>query len=124
MQHLAFRNTSHIRWLLARTAPRVHRILSPYNRRLELDDRTLARGTGFIERALRDRQYLTRTELGDRLQRVGLPMAGQRLAQLAMHAELEGVICSGPRRGKQLLAPSGNGRPAPRSCHAMKPSPH
>ena len=25
-----------------------------------------------------------------------------RLAHLAMHAELEGVICSGPRRGKQF----------------------
>ncbi len=91
-----------IRWLLALTAPRVHRILSSYNRRLELDARTLARGTGVIERALRDRQYLTRTELGDRLRRVGLPMAGQRLAHLVMHAELEGVICSGPRRGKQF----------------------
>jgi len=91
-----------IRWLLALTAPRVHRILSPYNRRLELDARTFARGTGVIERALRDRQYLTRTELGDRLRRVGLPLAGQRLAHLVMHAELEGVICSGPRRGRQF----------------------
>ncbi len=91
-----------IRWLVALTAPRVHRILSRYHRRLELDARTVARGIGVIERALRDRRYLTRTELGDRLQRVGLPMVGQRLAHLVMHAELEGVVCSGPRRGKQF----------------------
>jgi len=45
---------------------------------------------------------LTRTELGDRLRRARLPMAGLRLALLVMHAELEGVICSGPCRGKKI----------------------
>jgi hypothetical protein len=90
-----------IRWLLDLTAPRVHRRMAPYNRQLELDAATLARGTAVFERALRDRQYLTRAELGERLGRAGLAMAGVRLAHTAMYAELEGVICSGPRRGKQ-----------------------
>jgi hypothetical protein len=36
------------------------------------------------------------------LLRAGLEMAGQRLAQLVMYAELEGVICSGPRREKRF----------------------
>jgi len=91
-----------IRWLQELTAARVQRVMAPYNRRLELDSRTLTRGTAVIERALRDRQYLTRTELGQRLQRAGLAMAGQRLAHLMMHAELECVVCSGPRNGKQF----------------------
>lgn len=90
-----------IRWLLELTAPRVHRAMSSYNRQLELDARTLARGTAAIERALRDHRYLTRIEIGARLERAGLIMAGQRLGQLLMHAELERVVCSGPRRGKQ-----------------------
>ena len=89
-----------IHWLLALTAPRVQRAMSPYNQRLELDSRTLTRGVAIVERALRDRCYLTRSEVGERLQRGGLGMAGQRLAQLMMHAELERVICSGPRRGR------------------------
>lgn len=97
-----FVTPSDIRWMLALTAPRVHRVMSSYNRRLDLDSRTLTRGTAVIERALRGHRYLTRTELGERLHRVGLGMAGQRLAHLVMHAELEGVICSGPRRGKQF----------------------
>ncbi|MGH7555378.1 MAG: winged helix DNA-binding domain-containing protein [Longimicrobiales bacterium] len=97
-----FVTPSDIRWLLELTAPRVQRVMSSYNRRLELDARTLARGIGVIERALHDHQYLTRTELGDRLRHLGLPMAGQRLAHLVMHAELERVVCSGPRRGKQF----------------------
>ena len=93
---------SDIRWLLELTAPRVQRLMSSYNRRLELDARTLTRGTAVIERALRGHRYLTRTELGERLQRAGLAMAGQRLAHLVMHAELEGVICSGPRRDRKF----------------------
>ena len=97
-----FVTQSDIRWLLELTAPRVQRVMSSYNRRLELDLRTLTRGTTVIERALRGHRYLTRTELGERLQRAGLRMAGQRLAHLVMHAELERVICSGPRRGKQF----------------------
>jgi DNA glycosylase AlkZ-like len=34
----------------------VHRIVSSYNRRQELDARTLVRGTAVIERALRDQR--------------------------------------------------------------------
>jgi winged helix DNA-binding protein len=90
-----------IHWLLALTAPRVHRILSSYNRRHELDAATLVRGTSVIERALRDRQSLTRTELGEQLTRRGLRLDGIRLGNLLMYAELEAVICSGPRRGNQ-----------------------
>ena len=91
-----------IRWMLELTGPRVQRVMAPYNRHLELDAATMTRGVKIIERALRDRQYLTRLELAERLQRQGLVMAGQRLAHLAMHAEQEGVICSGPRRGKKF----------------------
>ena len=91
-----------IGWLQKLTGPKVQRLSTPYNRRLGLDTATLVRGTATIERALRDRRYLTRAELGERLRDAKLPLDGARLAQLAMHAEAEGVICSGPRRGKQF----------------------
>ena len=91
-----------IRWLLELTAPRVQRIMSSYNRRLELDARILSRGVDVIARALRDRQYRTRTELAERLERAGFALRGQRLAHLVVHAELERVVCSGPRRGRQF----------------------
>ena len=90
-----------IRWMLELTAPRVHRVMSTYNRQLGLDARTLVRASAIIERAIGDEQFLTRRELGERLQRRRLTLDGVRLAQLTMHAELEGIICSGPRRGKQ-----------------------
>jgi hypothetical protein len=91
-----------IRWLLELTGPRVQRRMAVYDRQLELDQRIMTRAAKIFERSLRDRQFLTRTELGERLRRAGLDASGQRLAHIAMYAEQEGVICSGPRRGRQF----------------------
>ena len=95
---------SDIRWLLELTAPRVHRILSYYNRELELDPRTLTRCAAVIERALGDRPHMTRAELADGLHRAAMPMTGNRLARVVMHAELEGIICSGRRCERHTYA--------------------
>jgi hypothetical protein len=89
------------RWLLELTAPHVHKRMAPYDRRLGLDAKTMTRGARLLERAVRDRQYLTRQELGERLARANMPLDTTRLAHLCLYAELERVICSGPRRGKQ-----------------------
>jgi len=91
-----------IRWLTELTGPRIQRLMSTYHRQLELDSGLLVRGAKIIERVLRDRTHLTRNELAERLKRANLSFAGIRLAHLAMYAELEGVMCSGPRRGKQF----------------------
>ena len=90
-----------IRWLLALTGPRVHRILTSYNRRLGLDARTLVKGTAAIEQALGGGRFLTRAELGEHLHRAGVALERLQLTNLVMHAELEAIVCSGPRRVKQ-----------------------
>jgi hypothetical protein len=91
-----------IRWMLELTAPRVQLRMAPYNRHLELDARTLNRAARVFERALRDGRFLTRNELGARLAQAGIAATGQRLAHIAMHAELEAIVCSGPRRERQF----------------------
>jgi hypothetical protein len=91
-----------IRWLLQLTAPRVHQAMSSYRRKLELDARVLLRCCTIFERALDGQRFLLRAELAKRLARAKLPMTGVRLAMAVMYAELEGVICSGPRRGKKF----------------------
>jgi hypothetical protein len=91
-----------IHWMLELTAPQVHRRMAPYDRRLGLDSVVKVRAATVFERALRDGQHLTRTELASYLERAGLPYRGTHLAHLAMHAELEGVMSSGPRRGRHL----------------------
>ena len=55
-----------------------------------------------IQRVLEGGKTLTRAELAMYLKRAKVPADGLKLAYLVMHAELDGVICSGPRRGKQF----------------------
>ena len=92
-----------IRWMLALTAPRVSAAMAPYNRRLELDATVFRRSQRAIVRALSGGHQLTRQELKVVLQRGGVQADGvQRLAHIVMQAELDAVICSGARRGKQF----------------------
>jgi hypothetical protein len=90
-----------IRWMLALSGPRVNAISAHYYRKMELDERTFTRSREVFERALRDRTYLTRPELGAALRQAGITASGTRLAFLTMRAELDAVICNGPRRGNQ-----------------------
>lgn len=92
-----------IRWMLALTGPRVSAAMAPYNRRLELDAAVFTRSQRVIVRALRGGIELTRQELKQLLEKAGTRADGtQRLAHIVMQAELDAVICSGRRRGRQF----------------------
>jgi hypothetical protein len=91
-----------IRWLLMLTGPRVSRAMAPYNRHLELDAAIFRRSQRAIVKALGGGRHLTRQELKAVLLRAGIQADGvQRLAHIVMQAELDAVVCSGPRRGTQ-----------------------
>jgi hypothetical protein len=91
-----------IGWLLALTGPRVRAGLVARNRRLEIDDKVAARSQALFAAALEGGRHKTRTELGEVLRSVRISPDGQRLPHLLMRAELDAVIGSGPRRGKQF----------------------
>jgi len=93
-----------IRWLLKLTSPRVHAVNTSYYRKLELDTDMLVRGASVLTNVLQGGKHLTRTELATALEQDGILRASDdrlRLTYLVMHAELEGLICSGAMRGKQ-----------------------
>jgi hypothetical protein len=90
-----------IKWLLDLTAPRVRLSLGFGRKYYGLTDAVYRRANRVIERALEREECLTRPELADRLARAGISATGVPLALIAMSAELDGVVCSGPRRGKQ-----------------------
>ncbi|HZQ35909.1 MAG TPA: winged helix DNA-binding domain-containing protein [Dehalococcoidia bacterium] len=91
-----------IRWLLELTAPRVRAALAHYDRQLELGDALYARSNESLTAALAGGRHGTRAELAAALQQSGIDASnGQRMGHLLMRAELDGVICSGARRGKQ-----------------------
>jgi Winged helix DNA-binding domain len=91
-----------VRWLLALTAPRVAAAMASYNRKLELTPDVFRLSHDTLARALEGGKHLTRAELGNSLARAGIVASAQRLGHLMMQAELDAVICSGPRRGKQF----------------------
>lgn len=90
-----------IRWLLALTGPRVQAGNAGMYRQEELDVETLARAESILGRALEGGGQLTRPEMAERLAAGGIEAAGPRLGYVLMHAELEGLICSGGMYGKQ-----------------------
>lgn len=91
-----------IRWMLALTAPRVRAQLAYMDRQLELDQTFFRKSKALLVRTLQGGNQFTRAELERAFQQAHIPAAGQRLGHLLMHAELDGLICSGPRRGKQF----------------------
>lgn len=90
-----------IRWILALTSPRVHARTRYYYAQHELDDALLGRTDELLARALEDGEARTRAELRAALAEAGIVADGPRLGHIVMHAELEALICSGPRRGAQ-----------------------
>src|SRR5712691_6941388 len=98
-----FVSPADIRWLLALTAPRVHAASAYHSRRLELDEVAFRSTNAVLTNALQGGKQLTRDELASTLQQAGIVTEGeQRVTYIMMRAELDGIICSGARRGKQF----------------------
>jgi hypothetical protein len=91
-----------IRWILALTAPRVNAANATMYRRFELDDGLFLRSNAALARALEGGRQLTRAELARVLGQAGIVAQGIRLGYILHRAELDGIVCSGPRRGKQF----------------------
>ena len=92
-----------IRWMLELTAPRINALCETYYRKLELDAVTFKRSNAILTKNLRGGKQLTRTELTDLLQKNDIRTADRlRFTYLLVRAELDGIICSGARRGKQF----------------------
>src|SRR5437763_1908385 len=89
-----------IRWLLALTAPRVKATVSTNSHTLGLTESDFARCEAVIAHTLEGGNCLTRAELGAALQQAGIAVRdGPSLGHLIFRAELDALVCSGPRRG-------------------------
>ncbi len=101
-----FRGTIHyvtpadIRWMLELSAPRALK-MNARLRELELDEATFAQARKVIETALRDGQPRSRPSLRQTLDDAGISTAGQRGIHILGRLAQEGLICIGPRQGKQ-----------------------
>ena len=93
---------SELRWIQALTGARVHQMNASMNRRIGLDADAFRIAEAAIRAALRGGHALTREELASVVATTRIDLADRFvIGQIAMHAELDAMICNGPRRGKQ-----------------------
>jgi hypothetical protein len=90
-----------VRWLLWLLAPRILAAAAGRHRQLGLDEATFARSREAFVTALHDGGRLTRDAMYQVLERAGVSTAGQRGYHILWRLGQEGLICFGPRAGRQ-----------------------
>lgn len=92
-----------LRWIQQLTSDRVRPTLAYYNRQLGLTDTIHEKTRRILQEILSNHTYLTRDEIKKvfESEHISIP-TGQFMAHIMFDAELESVVCSGPRRGKQF----------------------
>ena len=105
-----------IGWLLDLTGPRVRRVTGQQLRDTHgLDERSVEQAVTAVTRVLASRGQLTRAQLANELRERGIRGSRQMLMILLAHAELDGLICSGPvADGEHTYALMDERVPAPR----------
>jgi hypothetical protein len=91
-----------IRWMQELTAPRVNAFNAFMYRKMEVDTKIFNRCNDILGKSLEGNNYLTRTAIELELKKKKIVANGVRLACILMRAELDKIICSGPRQGKQF----------------------
>lgn len=91
-----------IRWMLKLTAPRVKMINAHIYKKSELNNDIFKLTQNLIVKTLEGGKYLTRTELKAIFEENNILTDTLRLSSIMMESELDGLICSGKRKGKQF----------------------
>jgi hypothetical protein len=90
-----------IRWMLALTGPVIDLQSAARQRELGLDAALFRRTNDLIARALEGGNFLTRKELAAVIERAGIGVDSSRMVYIMFRAELDALVCNGPRRGKE-----------------------
>lgn len=96
-----FVHPNDIAWMLDLTRDRVKVVMRSYNKQLGLTEEIFEKSKIIIENVLQNKNYLTRDEIAEKLKERGIKWTGNGLAHIVMWAELDGLICSGPMKGKK-----------------------
>jgi hypothetical protein len=89
-----------IRWMLELTAPQIKAALKSRHRELGLSETSITKSKAVIEQALKGGKHLTRSELVAELEKNGIMTSENRASHLLLRAELDGIVCSGAKKGK------------------------
>jgi hypothetical protein len=98
---LHFVHRDDVHWLLAYGTPRVRQRAASRYRQLKLDDATFAKAERILTKAMTGKKILARPDVMATLARGGVSPAGQRGIHIIGELAMRGVLCGGPRVGKQ-----------------------
>lgn len=91
-----------IHWMTALAFPKIQMKSATNFKQEGLDKAIFKKSSQVIAKALRDGEALTREELAAIVKKKGISVTNHGMGYLLLHASLEGLICFGPRRGKQF----------------------
>jgi hypothetical protein len=91
-----------IRWMLQLTAPGIYKQMAYHDRQLGIEQKELIKSAKLFEKTLAGEKQMTRPELEEIFIKARFNCEGMRFGHLLMHAELQGILCSGAKKGKQI----------------------
>jgi hypothetical protein len=91
-----------VRWMVEFSAKRIHAAMAYQFRRLGLDAAVFKRSNAALTKALQGGKQLTRLELAAILKQKGIKTDSLGYLHILLHAEIDLILCSGGRRGKQF----------------------
>ncbi len=88
-------------WMLELTSHQVKASMKFRDKQLGLTAAIFRKSNTIIERSLRNSGHLTREELISELGKAGIDTGENRASHLLVHAETDGIICSGRSKGEK-----------------------
>jgi hypothetical protein len=95
-------SSENLRWMLDLSAPQLSRTLNSYSKSVGMDGKTLLQSEKIILKLLAKKNHCTRDEIMSILQKEKINTDGYRSAHIMFHCELNGLVCNGIRKGKEI----------------------
>lgn len=97
-----FISAEDIYWMLELSGTKIKSSFKSRDKELELTESVISKSQSIIEKKLSDVSGLTREEISQELTRAKIRTDANRLSHILVHAELIGLVCSGPIKEKKL----------------------
>jgi hypothetical protein len=91
-----------LRWMMDLSAPQLIRTLNSYNKQVGLETKDLIKAEKNILKILAKNNHSTRDEIMLVLQKEKIKTDDYRSAHIMFHCELNGLVCNGIRKGKEI----------------------
>lgn len=97
-----FVSADDIYWMLDLSGPQVKRIVTSYVKKYGYDAKKLDQTNAAIQKILAGNNHLTREEIMQELSITKTPSPDHLSGPIMMYAELDGLVCNGKMKGKQM----------------------